>query len=132
MRSLAVGFPLTGRFSSFQDYPAIMSCLRTRPCKSKLFEIGLTAISLMSRCSTLHNVADGGFFRRSPDMKEQLFFHYSEVVKPEDFKGSMLAYFKEQLATGDEVEFAIGPGRGNKAVGQKVGHFLRGSTFLMT
>ena len=50
---------------------------------------------------------------RCPDWEGQLFFHATEVQKPEDFKGNAIGYFKEHIGAGDEVEFVVGPGQRN-------------------
>lgn len=60
---------------------------------------------------------------RSPDLGEQLFFHASEVVLPDDFKGSKVAYFAQHFAAGDEVAFVVGTGQRGNLVGQQVTSF---------
>jgi len=59
-------------------------------------------------------------FIGSPELGEQLFFHASEVVTPDDFEGSKAAYFSQHLAAGDEVAFVVGTGQRGNIVGQQV------------
>ena len=59
-------------------------------------------------------------------MGEQLFFHASEVVTPDDFKGSKVAYFAQHFAAGDEVAFVVGIGQRGNVVGQQVGRLVTG------
>ena len=93
---------LTQRFSDSR------SSLQEKRLSARVFAIAMKASQLKAK-----------IICRSPDLNEQLFFHGSEVVKPEEFKGNALSYFKEHIAAGDEVEFVVGAGQ-RSSVGLQV------------